>query len=215
MRDLEIRGAGNLLGQEQSGHINAVGYETYRRLLSQAVIRLKREQQTEQLQRSRLEGQPLEPVSDIALGVSAAVSPDYVPDEEARMAVLREFDRVRSPEQIESVLAGVQDRFGPPPKPVKQLARLFFLKHALGALGMAGVQWVDKHLLLKPRDMKLFEKSMRPLDIDLRIITPRRAHWVLPPGLDQPDLVLDYLFNAVIACRKPRIKRKSPARRSR
>jgi transcription-repair coupling factor (superfamily II helicase) len=213
MRDLEIRGAGNLLGSEQSGHINAVGYETYRRLLSQAVTRMKREQQTAQLQQVQNNGAPVDPVSDIALGVEAAVSPMYIPDEEARMAVLREFDRIRSPQQIESVLDGIRDRFGPAPTSVAKLARLFFLKYELGALGLSSVQRVDGHLLLKPRDMKVFERAVKPLDIDLRVITPRRAHWVLPKGIDKPDLVLDYLYQSVIACRKPSAKRKSRARR--
>jgi transcription-repair coupling factor (superfamily II helicase) len=216
MRDLEIRGAGNLLGSEQSGHINAVGYETYRRLLSQAVTRMKREQQVIEQQRAQAEaGTPTEPVSDIAVGVAAAVAPDYIPDEETRMAVLREFDRIRSPEEIESVLDGVRDRFGPAPPSVAQLAKLFFLKYELGGLGLSSVQRVDGHLLLKPRDMKTFTRATQSLQIDLRIITPRRAHWVLPKEIVKPDSVLDYLYQSAVACRKPRAKRKSPSRRSR
>jgi transcription-repair coupling factor (superfamily II helicase) len=208
MRDLEIRGAGNLLGAEQSGHISAVGYETYRRLLAQAVNRLKREQP--------VAGQPeVEAVADVAVGVTAALSAEYVPDEETRLAVLREFDRVRNPEQLETALAGVRDRFGPPPDSTVQLARLFFLKYQLGSMGLAGVQWVEDHLLCKVRDAAVLQKALKPLKIDLRAITPRHTHWMLPDGLHDPDLILEYLFRTVVACRKPRSRRKSPRRAGR
>jgi transcription-repair coupling factor (superfamily II helicase) len=205
MRDLEIRGAGNLLGAEQSGHISAVGYETYRRLLAQAVNRLKRELPSP--------GEPvLEPVADVAVGVAAALSADYVPDEETRLAVLREFDRVRNPAQLDSALAGIRDRFGPPPESTVQLARLFFLKYQLGQMGLAGVQWVDDHLLCKVRDAKLLQKNLKPIGIDLRAITPRHTHWMLPDGLADSDQVLEYLFRTVVACRKPHFRRKSGPR---
>ncbi len=194
MRDLEIRGAGNLLGSEQSGHINAVGYESYRRLLLQAVNRLKREGET------AASAQP--PVADVALGVAAAVSPEYVADEEARLSILREFDRVRTLEEMEAALVAVRDRFGPPPRSVEQLAQLFFLKHRLGALGLAAAQHVDNYLLCRLRDVRTLEKALRPLDVDLRVITPRRAHWMLPDGVAEPSQILSYLVSAVGPCRQ-------------
>lgn len=208
MRDLEIRGAGNLLGAEQSGHIHAVGYETYRRLLHQAVTRLKREGE-------RAAVPDLEAVADLSLGVSAALSAQYVPDEEARMAVLREFDRVRSPEQLTAALDGLRDRFGPPDEGIERLAKLFYLKYRLGALGLAGLQRVGDHFLLKLRDLKTLEKVLRALDVDLRVITPRRAHWMLPNPTASPDEALDYLFEAAVACRLPGERRQSRARAKR
>jgi transcription-repair coupling factor (superfamily II helicase) len=207
MRDLEIRGAGNLLGAEQSGHIHAVGYETYRRLLHHAVTRLKREGE---VNAAREDG--VEAVADISLGVPAALSAEYVPDEEARLSVLREFDRVRTPEQLETALTGVRDRFGPPDEGVRRLAQLFYLKYRLGALGLAGVQRVEGHLLLKLRDAKLLEKSLKPLKVDLRVITPRRAHWVLPNPEAAPTETLDYLYTSAVACRLPGKQGQSAAR---
>lgn len=207
MRDLEIRGAGNLLGAEQSGHIHAVGYETYRRLLHHAVTRLKREGE---VAAARDEG--VEPVADISLGVAAALSADYVPDEEARLAVLRDFDRVRDPEQLEAAVDGVRDRFGPPDEGVRRLAQLFYLKYRLGALGLAGVQRVDNYLLLRLRDVKTLEKALRKTDVDLRVITPRRAHWMLPDPQAGPTEVLDHLYETAVACRLPRQRGQSAAR---
>jgi len=212
MRDLEIRGAGNLLGAEQSGHIAAVGYETYRRLLGQAVTRLKREGETAAA--AAAPDAHLTPVADISLKVPAALGSEYVPDEETRLAVLREFDRVRSPREREAAVAGLRDRFGPPPDSVVRLSQLFFLKHRLGSLGLAGVQWVDRHLLCSVRDLKPLERAMKQQDVDFRVITPRRAHWVLPKSLKTGEQILDYLCEVAAACRPPRKARQSPSRAS-
>ncbi len=207
LRDLEIRGAGNLLGPEQSGHIAAVGYETWRRLLAQAVARLKRSMPPP--------GMEVPEVADVALGVAAAVPPAWVPDEESRLALLRECDAIRGPKDVEDLLAGLKDRFGPPPPPVERLARLFFLKHRLGALGLDRIQWVDDRLLCTLRDARRFERSLRRVEVDLRVITPRQAHWVLPEGLEDGDAVLEYLYATAAACRPPRRRGESHSRRRR
>ncbi len=213
MRDLEIRGAGNLLGAEQSGHIAAVGFETYRRLLSQAVARLKRRGHG-----PRPEEAPAaapDPAADVAVGVAAALPPTYVPDEESRLQILREFDQVRQPEEVDAALAALRDRFGPPPPEAGRLARLFFLKHRLGALGFDALQRVDDRLVCTVREMKPVEKALAEHRVDFRVITPRQAHWVLPKPRWGPDEVLDHLFEVASACR-PRTKgRQSRPSRSR
>lgn len=206
MRDLEIRGAGNLLGSEQSGHINAVGYETYRRLLSAAVARLKRQ--------SQVQASGLEPACDLALGVDAALSPEFVPDEEIRLQLLRELDRVRKEEEIDAVLEAVRDRFGPPPQELERLAQLFFLKHRLGALGLDSLQRVGDHLVCSLREARQFEKAFDGQDIDLRVLTARKALWMLPKPSASPEEVLNLVFQTAIACRIPRKRRKSPRRTS-
>ncbi|MHC4823390.1 MAG: transcription-repair coupling factor [Planctomycetota bacterium] len=201
MRDLEIRGAGNLLGSEQSGHINAVGYETYRRLLAQAVARFRRQ--------GRVAAVGLEPACDLALGVDAALSPEFVPDEDVRLQLLREFDRVRAPKEVDAVLEAVRDRFGPPPEDLTRLARLFFLKHRLGLLGLDALQRVGDHLVCSLREAKVFERALKDQNIDLRILTARKALWMLPEPTASPEEVLDLVFATAVACRIPRNKRKS------
>lgn len=201
LRDLEIRGAGNLLGAEQSGHINAVGYETYRRLLGQAVGRLKR--------RGSVAEAGLAPACDLSLGVPAALPPEYVPDEETRLQLLRELDRLRTPEEIDSLMQAVRDRFGPPPPELGNLARLFLLKHRLGALGLDAVQRVDDHLACTLREARTFSRASKDLELDFRILNPRRAMWMLPEPEADPEQVLSYLFQAAQACRLPRPRRQS------
>ena len=96
---------------------------------------------------------------------------------------------------------------------VRRLAQLFYLKYRLGALGLAGVQRVGDHLLLKLRDLKTLEKALKSLDgVDLRVITPRRAHWMLPQPDCSPEQALDYLYESAVACRLPRQRGQSAAR---
>ncbi|TAH36891.1 MAG: transcription-repair coupling factor [Planctomycetota bacterium] len=201
LRDLEIRGAGNLLGEEQSGHIAAVGYETYRKLLGQAVARLRKQAET-----AAARGET--PSADVSLGVAAALPPSYVPDEEARLEILREFDRITAPEQVEAVLAALRDRFGPPPEGVAELARLFFLKHRLGALGLDAVHWVDDRLVCTVADARKMERGLRARGVDLRVLTPRRAHWVLPASVRTPEAVLSHLYRIAATCRPDSAARK-------
>ena len=206
VRDLEIRGAGNLLGAEQSGHINAVGYETYRRLLAEAVTRMRRQ--------GKVAASGIEPACDLALGLSAALSPEFVPDEETRLQLLRELDRIRTLEQINAVLDSVRDRFGPPPLELENLAKLFFLKHRLGKLGLDAVQRVEDHLSCSLRDAKTFERAIDGLPIDLRVMTARRARWMLPDPSASPEQILNLVFDTALACRMPRKQRKYPRDKS-
>jgi transcription-repair coupling factor (superfamily II helicase) len=204
LRDLEIRGAGNLLGAEQSGHIHAVGYETYRRLLAQAVARLRR--------RDEVARSGLDPACDLSIGVAAALPPGYVPDEEMRLRVLREMDRVRAPAELDALLEALRDRFGPPPPEVEALAQHFFLKHRLGAIGLDGLQLVDDHLSCTVRDAKALERALRGQAADLRVLSPRRALWMLPRGVRAPAEVLEHVL-AAVGCGGRRAARISRAAR--
>ena len=200
VRDLEIRGAGNLLGSEQSGHINAVGYETYRRLLSQAVARMRRQGQ--------VAAKGLDPACDLALGVSAALSPEFVPDEEMRLQLLRELDGIRRPQEIQTLLDSVQDRFGTPPPELERLAKLFLLKHRLGRLGLDAIQRVDDHLSCTLREAKVFEKAIDGQGIDFRLMSARRGRWMLPDAGADAESVLELVYATALACRLPRKRRK-------
>ncbi len=103
MRDLEIRGAGNMLGTGQSGHIAAVGYDLYCQLVTEAVAELKGET-------------PPEPVEiNIDLPVGAGIPADYIPKEELRLEAYRRVAAVRAPEEVDDVEAEWVDRYGPVP----------------------------------------------------------------------------------------------------
>src|SRR3712207_1548764 len=105
MRDLEIRGAGNLLGEDQSGHIAAVGYDLYVQLVSEAVAELKGEPGRE----------PAEIKLDLPL--HANLPPDYVAKEELRLEAYRRLAAVTTFAEVEDIKNEWLDRYGPLPKP--------------------------------------------------------------------------------------------------
>jgi transcription-repair coupling factor (superfamily II helicase) len=116
MRDLEIRGAGNILGNQQSGHIAAVGYEMYCQLLENAVRNLR--------------NQPLRTPLEVALDLpwSAYLPRDYVAGQRLRIEAYRHLSRVRRLERLEDFRQELRDRYGPPPEPAEWLLRLAELR---------------------------------------------------------------------------------------
>jgi transcription-repair coupling factor (superfamily II helicase) len=109
--DLEIRGAGNLLGGEQSGHIETIGFEMYLKLLEETIRELK--------------GEELEDDARAALNLKIELKIDerYIPDMNQRLGVYRRLAAARTDQALEDALAEVRDRYGPPPESVVNLAR--------------------------------------------------------------------------------------------
>ena len=118
MRDLEIRGAGNLLGSAQSGFIASVGFDTYCQLLAEAIAERKGQQAELQEQR--------EAVIDVK--IDAYVPNDYVPQVSQKIAIYQQLAKSRTQAQVEEVAAGVRDRFGPFPRPLENLVELTKLR---------------------------------------------------------------------------------------
>ena len=118
MRDLEIRGAGNLLGAAQSGFIGSVGFDTYCQLLAEAIAQRRGMAGT-------LEERP-EAVIDVK--ISAFIPNDYMPQVSQKIAVYQQLAKTRSQEEVTQVAAGVRDRFGPFPEPLERLVELTKLR---------------------------------------------------------------------------------------
>ncbi len=128
--DLEIRGAGELLGEDQSGQIESVGYSLYSELLDRAV-RAIREGRTPDLD------SPLEPVSqEVNLHVGARIPDQYLPDVHARLILYKRIANAASEDDLDDLRAEVVDRFGPLPEPLKQLFRVTLLKLKMQTLGI-------------------------------------------------------------------------------
>ncbi|MCB2185290.1 MAG: transcription-repair coupling factor [Deltaproteobacteria bacterium] len=123
MHDLEIRGAGNLLGEAQSGVAAEVGYELYLAMLEEAIARLKGE------------APPEGPEPELNLALAAQLPEDYVPDAEVRLGVYRRLSAVRQAEDLEQIGRELADRFGPAPAPVRNLLDAVDLKRLLRQLG--------------------------------------------------------------------------------
>ena len=124
MRDLEIRGAGNLLGAEQSGHMISVGYDMYLKLLEEAVLEQKGETPPEDTSCS----------ADI--NVSAHIPETFVSSGEARMELYRRIAAIRNESDADDVLDEIIDRYGEPPKPVLNLVSVALLRCRAAAVGI-------------------------------------------------------------------------------
>src|SRR5690606_24847830 len=109
LKDLELRGAGNILGAEQSGFVHAVDLETYTRLLEDTVRRLREE--------------PREtfPAPEISLEGAAYLPDAYVPDAAQKLHLYRRLSRMERPEEVAGLRAELRDRFGPPPEAVQRV----------------------------------------------------------------------------------------------
>ncbi len=168
-RDLEIRGAGNLLGAEQSGHIAELGIETYLRLLEQTVRELRGE--------LALEG----PSTAIDLPVPVAIPKSYIADENLRMEIYRKLAAAEAPR--EELLAELTDRFGRPPAAVESLLDLAALRREAERLRVQAIAAADGKLTLRlRRDAKI--------DVDrlIRFVSERPGATFSPSGVLAIDL---------------------------
>ena len=127
MRDLEIRGAGNLLGAEQSGHMMSVGYDMYLKLLDEAVLEERGET-------------PKAPDCTADLNITANVDKDYVSRGEERMDLYRRMAAIRSQEDADDLLDEIIDRYGDPPKGVLNLIDVALLRANARALGIKDIR---------------------------------------------------------------------------
>jgi len=126
--DLEIRGAGNLLGRDQSGHIEAVGFELYSELLDEAVRELKGEPPREEID------------PDVQLPVPAVIPDPYMPDVHQRLYFYKRFAQASTDEELDDLRAEIVDRCGDPPEELDALCELMAVKVRLRALGIRALE---------------------------------------------------------------------------
>ena len=157
MKDLEIRGSGNLLGGEQSGHIAGVGFDLYVRMVSEAVSAYKKA-----LARSGKagadtvgfeEGDDEDVELRIELPVDATVPEDYIPHERLRLEAYTKFAAARSGEQVDDVLEELADRYGPVPEATARLAALARLRALAAELGVREIVAQGKSVRFAPVDL--------------------------------------------------------------
>ena len=164
MRDLEIRGAGNLLGEAQSGHIAAVGYDLYCQMVTEAVADMKGERVEE----------PVEVKVDV--DVDAHLPTDYVPSEELRLEAYRRLADARTSEQLADIEREWRDRFGPLPEPATALLEV-------GALRVECIRTGIDEIVMNGRDARVSPVRLRASQtLGLRRISPR-AVWKETSGV--------------------------------
>ena len=155
MKDLEIRGAGNLLGAEQSGHIAAIGFDLYCQLLAEAVEELKEKPKEVPITPSGF------PSPAIDLPLSAYIPQGYVADLSTRLALYNRLARVRSPEEVEQLAGEFKDRFGLLPSSVENLLYMVKLKALGSQAGVESISREDRQIVIKLREgVKIRSKEL-------------------------------------------------------
>ena len=137
MRDLEIRGAGNLLGAEQHGAMVSVGFDLYTQLLAQAVQELRGEEVTEDI------------LPSIDLPITAHIPAEYIPGEAERIYFYKRMSGIRSLPDIENLQAELEDRFGDPPRPVWDALAVLRLRLRCREAGIASIKAEGKNISIR------------------------------------------------------------------
>jgi len=203
MKDLEIRGAGNLLGPEQSGHIGAVGYDMYCRLLRQTVERLTHEPAVEGEElRARLAREVPEAVTEeieaaaveLELGLSAFLPAEWIPEEKTRLECLRRLSTIENEEDASAALAMLRDRFGRVPAQAEALARQFLTRSTLAAVGIRRLAYRGETYLVEYRDRIALESAFARNPVELRPLRAGKAHIVIPDGRRTPAEALEWIL---------------------
>ena len=156
MRDLELRGAGNLLGDEQSGHVAALGFELYMQMLDEAVREMDPDEEG---------SEHPEPVR-LDINVDAYVPADYIPYEQAKVDVHRRIAGARENSELIELRIELEDRFGEIPVPLENLITLQQARIKLGRAGATAVSFKGGRLAVTP--------------IKLDAATARRLREILP-----------------------------------
>jgi transcription-repair coupling factor (superfamily II helicase) len=143
MKDLEIRGAGNLLGAAQSGHIAAVGFDLYTKLLAEQVELLK----------AREDGSGRVPIErvwpSLDLPINAFIPPEYVIDDAVRLRLYQRFSGVEDDAQLGSLVSEVEDRFGSLPDPAQQLVYLTSLRLRAAEASVEAMTATQEQVIVK------------------------------------------------------------------
>jgi transcription-repair coupling factor (superfamily II helicase) len=189
MRDLEIRGAGNLLGASQSGHIAAVGYDLYVQMVSEAVAELK--------------GEPIREPAEIKLDlpIVAHLPRDYVAREDLRLEAYKRLALLTTEAEVADVRAEWEDRYGPPPPPAEALLGVGRLRAEAARTGVREITVAKDVARLSPLELKasqrirlqrLHPKAVYKEDLG-QIVLP------LPRGADPAAVLTDFLGQMVEA----------------
>jgi len=158
LRDLEIRGAGNLLGAEQSGHISAVGYEMYCQLLEQAVDELKEGRTKPALE------------TTVDIGVSGALPKGYIPSDRWRMDAYRRISMARTQDELDAIEHDLQSAYGEPPRAAQCLLALASIRVAAQHLDVRSVTRHENDIIFRTRRPDLLERAFNDAKGTVRLV---------------------------------------------
>ncbi|MCC7291810.1 MAG: transcription-repair coupling factor [Phycisphaerales bacterium] len=186
MRDLEIRGAGNLLGAEQSGHIAAVGYDLYCKMLEQTVRRMKNEPD------------PLPPPVHLELEVVAHIPESYIGSERARIEAYRRIASCPTLPDLQQLERDLADAFGSPPKEVTQLMELVELRVRAAAFGIRSIILRRPDVVFTIGKMSAAQAVFEGAPGTVRMPDAQTVHLRLPPKYMEPGTLTAVLRRMMV-----------------
>ncbi len=189
MRDLEIRGAGNILGSEQHGHMESVGYDMYVRLLSEAISREKGE-----------EPKPTKEECLIDIQIDAHIPESYIRNLQQRLDIYRRIADIQNSEDAGDVIDELTDRFGKPPKEVLGLVKVALMRNTAAQLGICEVSQKGDLIYMYPKefDKELFSKAAAQLKGRVTLNAGRKPYIAVKAGKDDSvDILGDILQELV------------------
>ncbi len=188
MRDLEVRGAGTFLGAEQSGHLGAVGYDLYARLLEESIQEVKGLEP---------EAKPRQTIID--LDIDARIPQSYIQDEGQRMEVYKRILFLRNQEDWHDIVDELLDRFGEPPKVTMNLIDISFVRVEAGRAGVEKIEQKGDNIILKLLDEDIDRERIFSLFQNekytrmLRFNAGQSPHLLLVNGAQNQDLIAESL----------------------
>ncbi|MGB2985764.1 MAG: transcription-repair coupling factor [Phycisphaerae bacterium] len=189
MRDLEIRGAGNLLGSEQSGHIAAVGYEMYCRVLEQTVRCLKNEPD------------PTPPPVQIDLDVAAHITRHYIAADRSRIEIYRRIVACRTEADLTQLERDLVDAFGPFPEEVQRLLELAEIRVYARRFGIRSISLQPPDVVFAIDQLPKAEPLFTDAPGSVRMPDAKTIHLRLPPSYLEPPTLVPVLRNMFVKAR--------------
>jgi len=157
MKDLEIRGAGSLLGVKQSGHIAALGFDLYCQLLAEAVEELRAKQGGE-VRKKEIAFTP-----SMSLPLTAYIPEEYVPDLNTRLSLYHKLSKAEHIEEVEEITRELKDRFGTLPQPVENLLYVVKIKSLAMKAKVSSISVQGKQIVIKPLETVIASEAKQSL----------------------------------------------------
>jgi len=209
MKDLEIRGAGNILGPQQSGHIAAIGYDLYCRLLKQTVDRMRAdatplrdpESPEERARVTALLSEVPRAVTaelesaavEMELGLRSFLPDDWIHSADARLELLRKLNAIENDAGADEALEMMRDRYGRVPPEARALVRQFRLRARLVAIGVRRLLWRGETYWIEYSDRVALERLLAGHRVELRTLRAGQAHLVVPEGRRSAERALEWI----------------------
>ena len=179
MRDLQIRGAGNILGSEQHGHMECVGYELYMRILEEAIL----EEKGETVKK--------EPECTVDVSIDAFIPEKYIPGSSHRLEAYKKISLIRNAEDRTDVTDELLDRYGPMPQSVANLLNVSLLRATGSKAGLSKIEYKDRIITFRPEKIDIKAWSILAARKNGKLLVSLGAQPYISCRVKNPEFAID------------------------